>query len=103
MLRNAMIFLVASALVGPQAASAGQRIHEAPHHGPDDVPWFVFDGATRLGVFPRWFVSDYYPYFTYGSAYSYYVDADFVVGCYPIRRPVLGAHGWRRRAVQTCD
>jgi hypothetical protein len=103
MLRNAMILLVASALVGPQAASAGQRIHEAPRHGPDVVPWFLLDGATRLGVFPRWFVSYYYPYYTYGSVYPHYVDADFTVACYPIRRPVLGVHGWHTRTVPACD
>jgi hypothetical protein len=103
MLRSAMIALVAAALVVPQVASAGGGIHGFPHRGLDIVPWFLLDGATRLGVFPRWYVSDYYPYYIYRSVYPYYVDADFVVGCYPIRRPVLGVHGWRMRAAQVCD
>jgi hypothetical protein len=103
MLRRAIIGLAAAALIAPQVASAGEGIRGAPHRGPDAVPWFLLDGATRLGVFPRWFVSDYYPYYIYGSVYPHYVDADFIVGCYPIRRPVLGAHGWRTRTVRACD
>ena len=103
MLRHAIAVLIASVLIVPQAASAGGRIDGAPHRGPDVVPWFLLDGAARLGVFPRWYVSDYYPYYIYRSVYPYYVDADFNVGCYPIRRPVLGVNGWRTRTVPACD
>jgi hypothetical protein len=103
MLRNAIAVLVVSVLVVPQLARAGGRIHEAPHRGPNVVPWFLLDGATRLGVFPRWFVSDYYPYFVYGSVYPYSVQAGFIVGCPLIKRPLLGVYGWRAHTVQVCD
>jgi hypothetical protein len=104
MLRFAIVVSVAVTLVMPQAAWAGKEFHAAPRHrGADVVPWFFLDGATRLGVFPRWFVSYYYPYYVYGSVYPHYVDANFVVACYPIRRPALGVHGWRTRTVPACD
>jgi hypothetical protein len=32
-----------------------------------------------------------------------YAYAGFVVGCYPIRRPVLGLYGWQTRTVQVCE
>jgi hypothetical protein len=103
MLCNAKVTLIAAALVMSQAASAGGGIRGGPHGAPDVVPWFLLDGATRLGVFARWYVSDHYPYYIYRSVYPDYVDVDSNVGCYPITRPVLGADGWRTRAVQGCD
>ena len=105
MLHIAIVVLVAATMVVAQSASAGRANKWAPHRGPDVVPWFLLDGSARLGVFPRWYVSDYYPYYIYRSVYPYYVDADFNVGCYPIRGScsVLGVNGWRTRTVPACD
>jgi hypothetical protein len=91
MLRKAMIALAAASLVLPQTASAGGRYH----HRVDVVPWYLVDGATRLNIFPRWYVSTYYPYFLYGSVYASYA----VSGCYPIRRP----GGYGGSTAQVCD
>jgi hypothetical protein len=93
MLRNAMIAPAAAALLSmvvPQATSAGGRYHRL-----DVVPWFLVDGATRLGVFPQWYVSEDYPYYVYGTVYACYA----ICGCYPIRRP--GGYGWS--TVQVCN
>jgi hypothetical protein len=103
MLRYAILALAASAFAVLQTAPAGAKIHGALQRGPDIVPWFLVDGATRLGVFPRWYVSDYYPYFIYRSVYPNYIDADFIVTCHQIRRPVLGVYGWHTRAVPACN
>ena len=108
MLWKATIALVVATLCSvlvPQMASAeggGYAVYS--YRGYDVVPWFLLDGATRLGVYSRWYVSEYYPYYINYPIYpQYYGYADFVGGCHPIRRPVLGAHGWRSRTVQLCD
>jgi hypothetical protein len=101
MLQKAMIALAAATLwnVTPQAASAG-------YHCYGDGPV----GSARcagvgLGLHsPRWYCSDYYPYYIYFySGHPYYAFRDVVGGCYLIRRPVLTAGGWRTDTVQLCD
>jgi len=102
MLRGALVVLVASALAVPQADASGAKIRGGPQRAPEVVPWFLLDGATRLGVFPHWFVSDYYPYYIYRSVYRYPAQVDFIVGCPLIKRPVLGIYGWRARTMPAC-
>ena len=106
MLRKALIGLFAamlcSQLGSPQAKSAelgvrGWRGH--PHRSVDVVPWFLVDGATRLGIFPRLYVSEYYPYYIYNTVYSRDAYVGIVEGCPRIARPVPG--GWR--TVPVCN
>jgi len=87
MLRKAIITLLAVTLcsaVVPQAASACYGFACA-------------DVAITAYPFQRFYQPVSYTGFP-GSAYG-----GFVVGCYPIRRPVLGLYGWQIRTVQVCE
>jgi len=87
MLRKTMIALATATLwsmILPQSALAGCG----------------FGPCYGYGTYPPHYNGNLYPdpYFR-AFAHAYW----FGVGCYLIRRPVLGLYGWQTRTVQVCD
>jgi hypothetical protein len=84
----------------PQAASAGYHCYVD-----GAVPGSANCAGIGLGLHsPRWYYSNNYPYWMYFYSKDPYIAfRDNVDGCYPVRRQVLGATGWRTRTVQVCD
>ena len=90
MLRKAMIALAVATSWGiavPQAASACYGFAPCGGVGFGTYPPHPFYGNPYPDPYPR------VPAYAYGEG----------VGCYLIRRPVLGLYGWQVRTVQVCD
>ena len=101
-----MIALAAATLwsmVAPQAALAGPYCYGYAEGAALRSPQCA---GVGLGLrSPRWYYSDYYPYYIYFySGNPYFAFREVVGGCYLIKRPVLTPEGgWRNAMVQVCD
>ena len=102
MLRKILIGLAAATawVLVPQTASAGDYCY-----GVGSVPGSARCAGVGLGLqAPRWYFSDFYPYYIYFTQSPYLEPPGGVVGCHLIRRPVLDPRlGWVTRTVQVCD
>jgi hypothetical protein len=97
-----MIALAAAAswVLVPQTASAGYNCY-----GVGSLPGSARCAGVGLGLqAPRWYYSDFYPYWIYFTQSPYLEPLGGVGGCHLIRRPVLDPRsGWVNRTVQVCD